>query len=80
MASFNGEPLNIMPKILACRDIFGMLEITSLVGVNIVGYMGVQQVVHVGHCCNSPGMSKVTMGNSCFLLTNVGVRSIMSNS
>jgi glycerol kinase len=25
-------------------------------------------------------MSKVTMGNSCFLLTNVGVRPIMSNS
>ena len=33
-----------------------------------------------GHCCTSPGMSKVTIGNGCFLLTNVGVRPIMSNS
>ena len=77
---FYGEPLNIMPKILATWDSFGMLEMPSLVGFNIKGYREVQQVAHVGHCCTSPGMSKVTMGSGCFLLTNVGVRPIMSNS
>ena len=40
LATFYGEPLNIMPKILVNGDIFGMLEMTSLVGVNITGYMG----------------------------------------
>jgi hypothetical protein len=35
---------------------------------------------HLLHCCTSPGMSKVTIGTGCFLLTNVGVRPIMSNS
>ena len=35
MATFYRVPLNIMHKVLACRDRFGMLELTSLVGVNI---------------------------------------------
>merc|ERR1719318_2150035 len=80
LATFYGVPLNIMPRILASGDMFGMLEMTSLVGVNITGCMGDQQAALVGHCCTSPGMSKVTMGTGCFLLTNVGVRPIMSNS
>ena len=42
--------------------------------------MGDQQAALVGHCCTSPGMSKVTLGTGCFILTNVGVRPIMSNS
>jgi glycerol kinase len=80
LATFYGVPLNIMPRILASGDMFGMLEMTSLVGVNITGCMGDQQAALVGHCCTSPGMSKVTMGTGCFLLTNVGVRPIMSDS
>jgi glycerol kinase len=54
-----------------------MLEMTSLVGVNIAGCMGDEQAALVVHCCTSPGMSKVTIGTGCFLLTNVGVRPIM---
>ena len=61
LATFYGEPLNIMPRILASGDIFDMLEMTSLVGVNITGCMGDQQAAIVGHCCTSPGMSKVTL-------------------
>jgi glycerol kinase len=79
LATFYGVPLNIMPRFLASGDMLGMLEITSLVGVNITGSMGDQQAALVGHCCTSPGMSKVTMGTSCFILTNMGVRPIMSN-
>ena len=80
LATFYEVPLNIMPRILASGDMFGMLEITSLVGVNITGCMGDQQAALVGHCWTSPGMSKVTMGTGCFLMTNVGVRPIMTNS
>ena len=32
-------PLNIMPRILASGEMFGILEMTSLVGVNITGCM-----------------------------------------
>ena len=59
LATFYGEPLNIMPKILVNGDIFSMLEMTRLVGVNIKGYMGVQKAAHVGHCCtNQPAYVK----------------------
>ena len=76
LATFYGEPFNIMPRILACGDIFGILEMTSLVGVNITGCMGTSKrqlwgtAAPVLACPRSP----------CFLLTNVGVRPIMSNS
>ena len=80
LATFYGVPLNIMPRILASGDMFGMLEITSLVVMNIRGCLGDQQAALVGHCCTSPGIYKVTMGTGCFLLTNVEVRPIMSNS
>ena len=49
-------PLNIMPRILASGEMFGILEMTSLVGVNITGCIEEQKVAHVGHCCSSPGM------------------------
>jgi glycerol kinase len=58
LATFYVEPLNIMPRVLASGDIFDMLEMTSLVGVNIPGCMGDQQAAIVGHCCTSPGMSQ----------------------
>ena len=45
-----------MPRILASGDMFAMLEMTSLMGVNITGCMEEQKVAHVGHCCTSPGM------------------------
>ena len=50
LATFYRVPLNIMPKALASRDRFGMLELTSLVGVNIAGCMGDQQVANVEQC------------------------------
>ena len=68
LATFYGVPLNITPRILA---MFGMLEITSLVGMNITGCMGDPQAAFVGHCCTSPGIYNVTMGTGCFLLTNI---------
>ena len=80
LASFYGVPLSILPRVMASGDMFGRLDMTSLVGVNITGCMGDQQAALVGHSCTSPGMSKVTMGTGCFLLTNVGVRPIMSST
>jgi glycerol kinase len=38
-----------------------MLELTSLVGVNITGCMGHQQVANVAQCCCTSLVSKVTM-------------------
>ena len=61
LATFYRVPLNIMHKVLACRDRFGMLELTSLVGVNITGCMGDQQVANVEQCCCTSPVSKVTM-------------------
>ena len=52
---------NIMHKVLACRDRFGMLELTSLVGVSIAGCIGDQQVANVEQCCCTSPVSKVTM-------------------
>jgi len=80
LAMFYGVPLNIMPTIKSSGDMFGMLEMTSLVQVKITGCMGDQQAALVGHCCTSPGLTKMTMGTGCFILTNVGVRPIMSQT
>ena len=80
LASFYGVPLSIMPRIMASGDMFGTLELTSLMGVNITGCMGDQQAALMGHSCTSPGMTKLTMGTGCFMLTNVGVRPVMSDT
>ena len=49
LATFYGVPLNIMPRILASGEMFGMLEITNLVEMNIMGCIGDQQAALVGH-------------------------------
>jgi len=80
LASFYGVPLTIMPRIQASGDMFGSLQLTSLAGVAITGCMGDQQAALVGHSCTRPGLTKLTMGTGCFMLTNVGVRPIMSQT
>jgi len=80
LASFFGVPLDIMPTIKSSGDMFGTLEMTSLVQVKITGCMGDQQAALVGHCCMSPGLTKITLGTGGFILANVGVRPIMSQT
>jgi len=80
LASFYGVPLDIMPMIKSSGDMFGTLEMTSLVQVKITGCMGDQQAALVGHCCLSPGLTKITLGTGGFILANVGVRPIMSQT
>jgi len=80
LAAFYGVPLTIMPKIMASGDMFGVLEMTSLMGVKITGCIGDQQAALVGHSCTSSGLTKITMGTGCFILTNVGVRPLNSET
>jgi len=80
LASFYGVPLTIMPMIKSSGDMFGTLEVTSLVQVKITGCMGDQQAALMGHCCSSPGLAKITLGTGGFLLANVGVRPIVSQT
>ena len=53
-----GVPINILPKIRSCSEIFGPLSISCLKGVPISGCIGDQQAALVGQNCWRPGQGR----------------------
>ena len=53
-----GVPLNILPKIRSCSEIYGTLSISRLKGTPISGCIGDQQAALVGQNCWRPGQGK----------------------
>lgn len=78
LCSFFKIPMEILPEIRSCSEIYGKLEETELKGVPISGCIGDQQAALVGHLCFSEGRAKCTYGTGCFLLCNTGRKRIYS--
>jgi glycerol kinase len=77
LATF-GIPKAMLPQIRPSSGRFGIATQTVLQGVTIGGILGDQQAALVGQTCFSPGEAKNTYGTGCFLLMNVGQRSVPS--
>jgi glycerol kinase len=77
LATF-GIPKAMLPQIRPSSGSFGIATQTVLQGVTIGGILGDQQAALVGQTCFSPGEAKNTYGTGCFLLMNVGQRSVPS--
>ena len=67
-----GVPIDILPSIKSCSEVYAPLAGTRLKGVPIAGCAGDQHAAMLGQCCLSPGQAKCTYGTGCFMLMNVG--------
>ncbi|XP_039746879.1 glycerol kinase-like [Pararge aegeria] len=65
-------PIQILPKIKSCAEIYGYIATGSLLGTPIAGCLGDQQAALVGQNCMNFGQVKCTYGTGCFLLYNTG--------
>ena len=53
-----GVPMNILPKIRSCSEVFGTLTRSRLKGLPISGCIGDQQAALIGQNCWRPGQGK----------------------
>ncbi len=66
-------PRFLLPKVLDSSAQYGYAEEKWFgAPVPITGVAGDQQAALVGQCCFDSGMSKVTLGTGCFIMTNTG--------
>lgn len=72
LLNFFDIPLEILPTIRSCSEIYGKIIGGSLDGVPISGMLGDQQAALVGQNCFQLGQVKNTCGSGCFMLYNVG--------
>src|SRR5262249_29204168 len=70
-------PRSILPEVRASSGSFGT---TTLFGgqIDIAGIAGDQQAALFGQTCFSRGLAKNTYGTGCFMLMNVGDKSLAS--
>ena len=70
-------PRFLLPKVLDSSAQYGYAEEKCFgAAIPITGVAGDQQAALVGQCCFDPGMSKVTLGTGCFIMTNTGAEKI----
>ncbi|TRY63039.1 hypothetical protein TCAL_00329 [Tigriopus californicus] len=72
LLNFFDIPLDILPTIRSCSEIYGKVMGGPLDGVPISGMLGDQQAALVGQNCFQVGQVKNTCGSGCFMLYNVG--------
>lgn len=77
-----GVPLEILPKIQKCNDVFGATRGVQGVkdGTPISGMIGDQQSALFGQGCFEDRMAKCTFGTGSFLLMNTGSKPISSKA
>lgn len=74
-------PRRILPKVCSSSEIYGEIETPNeLKGVKIAGNAGDQQAALFGQLCFEKGLSKNTYGTGCFLLQNIGEKTIKSEN
>ncbi|XP_075401032.1 glycerol kinase 2 [Tenrec ecaudatus] len=78
LCDFFEIPMNILPKVWSCSEIYGQMKTGSLVGVPISGCLGDQSAALIGQMCFEEGQAKNTYGTGCFLLCNTGRKCVFS--
>ena len=75
-------PMNILPEIRGCSEIFGHTEGLPCLpdGIPIAGLAGDQQAALFGQACFKTGQAKCTYGTGAFLLMNTGDSPVPSKS
>jgi glycerol kinase len=73
-----GIPRQILPKIVASSEVYGVATLDAVKDVPIAGILGDQQAALVGQTCFSAGEAKNTYGTGCFLLMNTGGDAVQS--
>ena len=64
----------------SCSEVYGTLNVSSLVGVPISGCIGDQQGALVGQNCWRPGQAVTTLGSSSCTMYNAGPRIVDSEA
>ncbi|KAM6176747.1 glycerol kinase 2 [Erethizon dorsatum] len=78
LCDFFEIPMNILPNVWSCSEIYGLMKGGPLEGVPISGCLGDQSAALVGQMCFQEGQAKNTYGTGCFLLCNTGRKCIFS--
>jgi glycerol kinase len=78
-------PMCMLPEVKPSSAVYGkvakgILGIEQLFGVPICGVAGDQQAALFGQTCFEPGSAKNTYGTGCFLMMNIGDKSIRSRN
>lgn len=76
-------PMCMLPEVKPSSCVYGYITqgipgLEELAGVPVAGAAGDQQSALFGQACFSPGMAKNTYGTGCFLVMNIGNRSLRS--
>jgi len=71
-------PQQMLPEIHSSSQVYGQIESGPLADVPIAGILGDQQAALVGQTCFKSGEAKNTYGTGCFLLMNIGKRTVES--
>ncbi|XP_003477712.1 glycerol kinase 2 [Cavia porcellus] len=78
LCKFFEIPMNILPNVWSCSEIYGLMKGGILEGIPISGCLGDQSAALVGQMCFQEGQAKNTYGTGCFLLCNTGQKCIFS--
>ncbi|XP_036162412.1 glycerol kinase-like [Myotis myotis] len=78
LCEFFQIPMNILPNVRSCSEIYGLMKAGALEGVPISGCLGDQSAALVGQMCFQDGQAKNTYGTGCFLLCNTGRKCVFS--
>ena len=73
-------PEQILPAVKGSSEVYGNTSPAAFLGmeVPVAGIVGDQQGALFGQTCFRKGLSKNTYGTGCFLLTNIGVKPVLS--
>ena len=67
--------IGLLPTVKNSADEFGTTDASCFgAAIPITGVAGDQQAALIGQCCFEEGMSKVTLGTGCFIMTNTGAK------
>jgi glycerol kinase len=72
-------PRAMLPQVRSSSEVYGVITLRAIAGVEVAGILGDQQAALVGQACFRPGEVKNTYGTGCFLLMNTGERAVPSN-
>ena len=85
LCSVLGIPMSMLPEVLPSSAVYGEVAkgvtgMEAFAGIPIAASAGDQQAALFGQTCFEPGMAKNTYGTGCFLMMNIGGRSLRSRN
>ena len=73
-------PSAMLPEVRSSSEIYGKTVGQFATSIPVAGIAGDQQAALFGQMCIEPGMVKNTYGTGCFMMMNIGNKSIQSTS